>query len=93
MKKEWILSDVEKQQKRAKIEENRAKKRLDPTDSGASMQAESSSLLLPPASPAESIASTASERPQAIVLPSARLQGAEEGPSRTKVIDCVASKD
>ena len=27
MKKEWILSDEEKQQKRAKIEENRAKKR------------------------------------------------------------------
>jgi hypothetical protein len=27
MKKEWILSDEEKQQKRIKIEENRAKKR------------------------------------------------------------------
>jgi len=29
MKKEWILSDAEKQQKRQKIEENRAKKRTD----------------------------------------------------------------
>ena len=47
MKKEWILSEKEKQQKRAKIEENRAKKRT-PSSNPASNNPSASSAVNSP---------------------------------------------
>ena len=86
MKKEWILSDDEKKQKRAKIEENRARKRSDHLPPPP--HSPSPSELGPPPSPTESTSSV-SERPQARVLPSSRSSQEPPtdggGPSRNKV--------
>ena len=53
MKKEWILSEEEKQQKRAKIEENRAKKRTPSSSNPASNNPSANSAVN---SPQESVA-------------------------------------
>ena len=84
MKKEWILSDAEKKQKRAKIEENRAKKRTEPgTSSLADLESQDDVSNPSPAMFDASLASpSVAERPQARVLPSTR--SADE-PPRQKV--------
>ena len=68
MKKEFILSDQEKQQKRAKIEENRVKKQQQKLYSNPAT----------PTSPSSTDSASALERPQARVLPSARPSSSAE---------------
>nr|AID52831.1 hormone receptor 96 [Tigriopus japonicus] len=96
MKKEWILSDEEKQQKRQKIEQNRAKKRQDVPDLSprTSLAAVASPLTLPhrdvvsPASTSISFPlgtdSIGLERPQARVLPSSRPPSEDDNQPRHK---------
>ncbi|TRY77053.1 hypothetical protein TCAL_07089, partial [Tigriopus californicus] len=96
MKKEWILSDEEKQQKRQKIEQNRAKKRQDVPDlsPGAFLAAASPSTLphnrdvVSPASTSISFPlgtdSIGLERPQARVLPSSRPPSEDDNQPRQK---------
>lgn len=97
MKKEWILSEEEKQQKREKIKENKAKKRnysSPQTPSGPLSVAASEDDPLTPRTPEYMAASTLMDlqpggslgienRPQARVLPSSR--GGSDSPPAAKL--------
>ena len=91
MKKEWILSDEEKQQKRQKINENRAKKRSSSAQQPKDVANSQEDDPLTPRTP-EYVAATmlldlqpstsGIERPQARVLPSSRGSGLEGPPEK-----------
>ena len=81
MKKEYILSEEEKQQKKQKIEENRIRKRTI-YSSKASPDDPSS-----PASPQSgSMSPNLRGRPQARVLPSTRSKSEDPAPDEDKIV-------
>ena len=85
MKKEYILSEDEKKQKKQKIEENRIRKRQCTTKSSNSPEDHSS-----PVSPQSGSMSPNMSRPQARVLPRSKSEDPEDflvdpGPSTSKI--------
>ena len=92
MKKEWILSDEEKQQKRAKIEENRAKKKTPSSSNPASNNPSTSAVN----SPQDSVGGDEGEGAALPLSPSssdplATTEHSPEVEEATVTADCAAA--